>query len=87
MKRSPKAGTNAIMGGCLASSAQPPRATFTFPSRLPPALTPQLIPPSFALRTNGTHQESLSCSGLLPVLFEKTILGKRNRTFVKVGQR
>ena len=87
MKRSPKLETNAITGGCLATSAQPPRATSSFPSRLPPALTPQPIPLSFALRKNGTRQESLGCCGLPPVLFEKTILGERHQTFVKVGQR
>jgi hypothetical protein len=87
MKYSRKARTEAVIGGRLATSAQPPRATSLFPSRLSPIQTAQALPPSLALRTNGAHQQRLGCCGLLPVLFGETVMGKPNRICQRVGQR
>jgi hypothetical protein len=50
----------------LAASAQPPRATSSSTPRPFSSQSPQSIPPCFALRTIGTRQEGLGCSGLPP---------------------
>ncbi len=55
-----------VAGVRRAASAQPPRATSVFTPRSASSQSPQPIPRFFALRTNGTRQESLGCSGLPP---------------------
>ena len=62
-----------VAGVRLAASAQPPRATSGFTPRPTSSQSPQPIPRLSALRTNGTRQESLGCSGLPPAPPSKSI--------------
>jgi hypothetical protein len=53
--------TQEVAGGHLATSAQPPRATFVFSLRLLPPFTPQPFPSDLATGTNGALLEGLRC--------------------------
>jgi hypothetical protein len=81
MNPSQKTGARGVAGVHLATSAQPPRATSVFPSWFPSSISAQPIPPSFALRTNGTRQESLGCCGFPPAPLEEMGLHKPNQIF------
>ncbi len=69
--------TQEVAGGRLASSAQPPRATFIFPHRSSRSFTPQPFPLDLATGTNGALLEGLRCftaSRPLPADFQGEIV-------------